>query len=238
MSSSRLLSACVPIDWARGRQRSAAAASGLAVPGVFTNLFSGVGSRNLAAWLFPERTPHILLPSNQRLLNRSRSLVSDVDLSKLSVSELLGLSRRVLAELREQKVLRTGNAPTGDYAEWLVQRATGGTLEPNSKSSWDLKTSEGERLQVKARVVVNPRNKGQRQLSPFRSWEFDAAVVVLFNDEFKVWKSACLSVETLKEGARYSKHVNGELVFATDDLLSKGQDWTERLVEAANRPSL
>lgn len=159
----------------------------------------------------------------------------DIDLNKMSIGELLGLSREVLAELRERKVLRTANAPTGDYAEWLVQRATRGKLEPNSKSSWDLETSDGERLQVKARVVVNPRDRGQRQLSPFRSWDFNAAVIVLFDDEFEVWKAAWLSVAKLKQCARYAKHINGNLVFATDELLSNGEDWTERLVAISER---
>lgn len=156
-----------------------------------------------------------------------------MDLGRLSVAELLELSRKILTELRERKILRTGNAPAGDYAEWLVQRATGGRLAPNSKSSWDLEGTDGHRLQVKARVVVDHGNKGQRQLSPFRSWSFDAAVIVLFDDDFKVWKAARLPVERLRQCARYSRHVNGELVFATDALLSDGDDWTERLLKAA-----
>lgn len=158
-----------------------------------------------------------------------------MNLTKMSIGELLGLSRKVLAELRKRGVLRAANAPTGDYAEWLVQRATGGRLEPNSKSSWDLETADGERLQVKARVVVNPRDRGQRQLSPFRSWDFNAAVIVLFDDEFEVWKAAWLSVAKLKQCARYAKHVNGNLVFATDELLSSGEDWTERLAAISER---
>jgi hypothetical protein len=37
----------------------------------------------------------------------------------------------------------------------------------------------------------------------------------------------------LKECARYSKHVNGELVFATDELLLRGENWTKRLAEVS-----
>lgn len=151
----------------------------------------------------------------------------------MSIGELLGLSRGVLAELHRREVIRTTNAPAGDYAEWLVQRATKGELAPNSKSSWDLETPDGKHLQVKARIVVDPKNRGQRQLSPFRSWEFHSAVIVLFDNAFKIWKAALLPAAELKECSRPSKHVNGDLVFATDELLGTGEDWTGRLVAVA-----
>lgn len=156
-----------------------------------------------------------------------------MNLKKATIGELLALSRQVLVELRQREVVRTTNAPTGDYAEWLVRRVVKGELEPNSKRSWDLVTPDGERLQIKARVVVDPRDRGQRQLSPFRSWDFDAAVVVLFDGEFKVWKAARFPTVDMKRRARHSKHVNGELVFATDDVLKEAEDWTNRLRKAA-----
>jgi hypothetical protein len=146
-----------------------------------------------------------------------------------SVGELLSLSRAILAELRRRGVIRSGNAPAGDYAELLVLRAAGGELAPNSQQSWDVLTSESERLQVKARVVTDPKVRGERQLSVFRSWDFDAAVVVLFDDAFRVWRAARLSVEALKAAARFSEHVRGYRVLATDDLLDGGENWTDRL---------
>jgi hypothetical protein len=65
--------------------------------------------------------------------------------------------------LRDRGVIRSGNAPAGDYAELLVQRATAGELAPDSQRSWDVLTPEGERLQVKARVVTSPTRIGERQ---------------------------------------------------------------------------
>jgi hypothetical protein len=148
-----------------------------------------------------------------------------------SVRELLALSRAILRELRRREVIRTGNAPTGDYAELLVKHATGGELAPSTaQRSWDVLTPEParERLQVKSRMVTGT-GRGERQLSPFRSWEFDAAVIVLFDDEYEVSHAAKLPVAELKERARWAKHVNGWLVFATPDVLDSGEDWTERL---------
>ena len=88
-------------------------------------------------------------------------------------------------------------------------------------------------LQVKARVVTDPKVSGERQLSVFRSWEFDAAVIVLFDDEFRVWRAARLPVKILEEVARFNKHVSGFRVMATDELLDRGEDWTGRLLQAA-----
>ena len=88
-----------------------------------------------------------------------------------SVRDLLAPSRSILRELQRRGVTRTGNAPTGGYAELLVQQATGGELAPNSQPSWDVLTgsSEPERLQAKARIATGA-GRGERQLSPFRWW--------------------------------------------------------------------
>jgi hypothetical protein len=52
------------------------------------------------------------------------------NLARLSTGKLLALSRLILAELRHREVIRSGNAPAGDYAELLVRVATGGELAP------------------------------------------------------------------------------------------------------------
>jgi hypothetical protein len=102
----------------------------------------------------------------------------------MSVAELLALSRQVGAELRRRGVVRTSNF-AGEYSEWLVRQTTGGELARGSQRSWDVLTPTGERLQVKARIVAG-RGPGERELGVFRSWDFDAAVVVLFDDQFRV----------------------------------------------------
>jgi hypothetical protein len=56
-------------------------------------------------------------------------------LDEMSVGELLALSRSSLVELRRRGVIRTGNAPTGDYAELLIQRATKGELATASRTA-------------------------------------------------------------------------------------------------------
>jgi hypothetical protein len=158
-----------------------------------------------------------------------------VDFEGMSVADLLRLHSGSLAELRRRGVIRTANAPAGDYAEWLVAEATRGELAPNAQPSWDVKTPENLLLQVKARVISDERNHGQRQLSAFRSWMFHAAVVVLFYPDFSVRRATYLPVELLKEPgvSRRSEHVNASIVYATDELLDRGVDWTDRLWKAA-----
>jgi hypothetical protein len=56
-----------------------------------------------------------------------------------SVAELLGQYAGILRTLRERGVVRSANAPAGDYAEWLFAKALGGTLVDNfSVKSYDL----------------------------------------------------------------------------------------------------
>jgi hypothetical protein len=161
------------------------------------------------------------------------SLTPD-ELAALATGELLSLSRSILAELRHREVIRSGNAPAGDYAELLVRVATGGELAPASQKSWDVLAPGGDRLQVKARVVTNPRRAGEGQLSVFRSWDFDAAIIVLFDDEFRVWRATRLPAATVETASRFVDHVKGYRVIARDALLEQGEDWTELLRQAAD----
>jgi hypothetical protein len=155
-------------------------------------------------------------------------------LGRRGISDLLGIYGQVLEELNERGVIRSANAPTGDYAEWLVQRALGGELQPNSNKSADLIVRKKE-IQIKARVLSEPEKSGQRQLSPFRSWNFDDAVIVLFDRRYAVQRATRIKVGELKAAAREDKWVSGHRVIARDALLDRGRDITGRLREAAAR---
>ena len=85
-----------------------------------------------------------------------------------STADLFSTYRAILRELRQRTIVRTGNAPTGDYAEWLVARFLGGEPAPNSEKSFDVTGPDGRTYQVKSRMV-DGAGQGKRQLSPFRS---------------------------------------------------------------------
>lgn len=74
-----------------------------------------------------------------------------------SVGELLAGYAGILVELRRRGVIRSANAPAGDYAEWLCATALGGKLVDNfSVKSHDLTLPDGRLVQVKARVTSDP----------------------------------------------------------------------------------
>src|SRR5437868_6507031 len=124
-----------------------------------------------------------------------------MNLRQKTPSELLALYRQILRELKEQGVIRSNNAPVGDYAEFLVRQATNGHLADVSEKGWDVRAGK-EKLQVKARVITGSRRKSERQLSSFRSWNFDAAIIVLLDGNLRVTQAARIPVRVLEAEAR------------------------------------
>lgn len=145
---------------------------------------------------------------------------------ELSVSQLLAQYRQILAELRRRGVIRTNNAPTGDYAEWLTAQLMRGELAPNSEKSFDVSAPDGRRFQVKARVSPAEGDRGTRQLSAFRSWDFDDVVIILFEDDYSIRRAVQMPAEAMREAATYVAHTNSYRVIATDELLDMGRDIT------------
>ena len=150
-----------------------------------------------------------------------------MDWLRLTNAELLAYSGQALAELRRRGIVRTANAPAGDLAERLVADAMRGELAPNSQKSWDVLAppvvpSPWRRIQVKARVVTDGDNAGQRQVSAFRSWDFDAAMFVLFDPVYAVRKAALVAVAEVQHVATHVDFTASDRVFATDALLRLG----------------
>lgn len=147
-----------------------------------------------------------------------------MNFESVSTSELLGhYYRGVLAELKRREIVRTGNAPTGDYAETLVKVAFSGELAPNSEKSWDVLAPDGQKLQVKSRLLDDPSKSRQRQLSTIRSWGFDSLVIVLFDSTYMVWRAAKIPVDLIRGTGTHSDWVNGDLIIARDSLLDHSQ---------------
>ena len=161
------------------------------------------------------------------------------DLSTVSDSGLFSLYRAILSELKHRGVIRTENAPVGDYAEYLVATALGGELAPNAEKSWDVLGESGEKLQVKARVVSDPAKPGQLQLSPFRSFGFDSAVIVLLSaTDYAVSRASKVPRCVVESSAIYRRHVNGKILFARPEIMGHpdATDLTATLRAAQNGP--
>lgn len=161
-----------------------------------------------------------------------------MNLETLTNAELLALSGGALAELRRRGVVRTANAPAGDLAERLVADAMGGELATNAQKSWDVLVrasaadTPAQRVQVKARVVTDPANAGQRQVSAFRSWDCESVMFVLFDPLYRVRGAALVPTELVRQRATYVTFTASDRVFANDAMLTLGENWTERLQNA------
>lgn len=145
------------------------------------------------------------------------------DAETASVAHLLRTYAGVLRELRRRGVLRTNNPPAGDFAEYLVAAALGGTLVQNSTRGGDVLLPDATTMQVKARVVTDPRDAGQRQLSAFRCFDFAEVAIVLFDEHYGVYRSVRLPCERARALAVYRKHVNAHVLHATDAVLRDEQ---------------
>ena len=161
-----------------------------------------------------------------------------MNLETLTNAELLTLSGGALAELRRRGVVRTANAPAGDLAERLVADAMGGELATNAQKSWDVLVrasvadTPAQRVQVKARVVTDPANASQRQVSAFRSWDCESVMFVLFDPLYRVRAAALVPTELVRQRATYVTFTASDRVFANDAMLTLGENWTERLQTA------
>jgi hypothetical protein len=146
------------------------------------------------------------------------------DLSAFSESGLFSLYRAILRELKSRDVIRTDNAPVGDYAEYLVATALGGKRTTNSKKAWDVLGDHDEKLQVKARVVSDPPERGQLQLSPFRSFGFDSAVIVLLSaTDYAVSRASKVPLHVVESSSVYRQHVNGKVLFARPEIMGHAE---------------
>lgn len=162
--------------------------------------------------------------------------VTTIDLGGYSTRDLLALYGAIIDELLRRHVVRTRNAPAGDYGEWLVARALNGTLEPNSAKSWDVRTPGGERVQVKTRVV-GPDTRGSAAWSVFRTFDFDSAVFIrLTRGSYAVERAVKVPSAALPPASRYSAHVAGHLVRLRTRLLdlSGAVDITDAIRAAAD----
>ena len=152
------------------------------------------------------------------------------------VSTLLQAHAAIIDELRDRKIVRSSNAPVGDYAELLFKNAFSWTLENNSASGHDATDAGGARYQIKGRRI-KARN-GSRQLSFIRRLPdktFDFLAGVLFNADYSIRRAAIVPHVLLEPRCRFSKHTNGWLFKLEDDVWDMGgvRDVTIELRAAA-----
>lgn len=142
-----------------------------------------------------------------------------VNLKEKSAGELLALYTFILEELRSREIIRSSNAPTGDYAEYLFCNAFGWIQQGNSNAGYDAISNDDIRYQIKSRRLTkyNP----SRQLSFIRKLElkqFDFLAAVLFNEDFSIWKAAIIPHKLIQPRSRFAKTPNGWLFNLEDNI--------------------
>jgi len=106
-----------------------------------------------------------------------------------------------MGELRRRSVVRSTNNPIADIAEELVAQHYKGQRAISSQAGWDVDTGT-EKLQVKA--MRNTHYK-RTTLSPIRSQNYDAVVVVVFNEDLTLnsaWYIPRAVIEASEQCAR------------------------------------
>jgi hypothetical protein len=199
----------------------------------------GVGPRTAPVAVWPERQElHTVSMQAAPLdVENGRSVTGYTDLLRnCTVSELLALHASALDELRRREIVRSGNAPGGDYAELLFTRAFGWTRTENSVAGHDATDWSGRRYQIKSRRLSTPN--GSRQLSALRQLpdqHFDYLAAVLFEKDYKVSKAAMIPHEIVVSRARFQQHTNSWVFFLDDTVwkLPDVGDVTQQLRHAA-----
>ncbi len=143
------------------------------------------------------------------------------DLPRFSVTALLTAQSAILDELKDRKILRSRNNPTGDYAEWLVSSRLGLQLETNSAKGFDAQLG-GVRYQIKGRRRTSDNRS--TQLGVIRNLDendFDLLAAVVFDQDWSVAFAALIPHAVVGEIAAYRKHVHGHVMHLRPSLLSR-----------------
>ena len=153
------------------------------------------------------------------------------DLRTNSADALLRLHYRVLDELKARGIIRSANAPIGEYAELLFCEAFGWTrAESNSNFGYDAIDQERRRIQIKARRIVG---NGSRQLGSLRNIQhkpFDKLAAVLFAKDLNVFRAAIIPIETVQSLSEHNAYTNS-FRFMLEDAV-----WTMPGVQDVTRP--
>lgn len=139
------------------------------------------------------------------------------NLTDQSVADLLAQHAAIMEELRDRKVIRSANNPTGDLAEYLFCKAFGWAQAANSVKAFDATGEDGTLYQIKGRRM-HRRNKS-RQLSAIRDLDgFDVLAAVLFDDDYRVLRAALIPASVARERSTYVAHTNSHRFMLRDDV--------------------
>lgn len=136
-------------------------------------------------------------------------MASKPNFKRRSTARLLSDWAAIMRELRRRGAIRSENNPTGDLAEALVAEFYGVEPEANSTAGYDLRLSDGTRVQVKGRRRTR-RSKPSHYglIRKLDQGPFDVLVVVNLDEEFAVESAFRMPIDVVRELAGFSTHTN------------------------------
>ena len=138
------------------------------------------------------------------------------DPAQRTTRELLADWAAIMRQLRARNVIRTNNNPIGDIAEAIVAAHYKGERGSFSQAGWDVRLTDETKLQVKALRLTGA--SGRRNLSPIRDTDYDAVIVVIFDEDFRVTEALRLERATVEQLFPHRAHVNGRIITVTKKL--------------------
>jgi len=138
-------------------------------------------------------------------------------LGPLNDEELIALWGEVMATMLERGIVHSGNNPIADIAERLVADHYGVGTEPPNQKGFDVKTPDGERVQVKALRRTKP---GRNRLSAIRSLEFDILAAVIFGGDMKLAGIALIPIAAVKDHMGWSNTWQANSLSITKKLMA------------------
>jgi len=147
------------------------------------------------------------------------NVAAKMNLSELSVLELLALHASAADELRRRGVTRSANNPTGDLAEYLFCKAFDWKQAAKSQSNIDAIGPDGIRYQIKGRRIT--RHNSSRQLGAIREMHaahFDVLAGVLFNEDYSIARAALIPHTVAMERASFVARTNSHCFHLRDEI--------------------
>jgi hypothetical protein len=143
--------------------------------------------------------------------------MTELDVSSKSVPALLKLYADVHEALRRRGLMRSSNAPTGDFAAFLFCKAFGWEQPVNPNVGYDAKDSTGTLYQIRGRRIT--RYSPSRELPALpdlKNRPFHALAAVLFNEDFTVGRAALIPIEVVEAKSSFSEHAKAWRFLLTD----------------------
>jgi hypothetical protein len=122
-------------------------------------------------------------------------------LSKKTDSQVVALYGNVMAELHRRGVVRSGNHPIADMAERVIADYYGVEPEPPNNKAWDVTTTEGTTIQVKA---LRRTRASRRNLSAIRTLDFDVLAAVIFEADMRLVEAVFIPIHVVREQMGWS----------------------------------